>query len=266
MRDFPRFYFLFFLPLCIANANAQSLPTAAATDDIMKLCAGGRAIGIEGEVRGELTRFLKGAEAAGQAKITDFGAVLDKMKPDAVGVEFYRLYTQCLREQAEITLKKYNVKVSDQLSQIETRVKAQPINFPKGVFQADMFLRKVRVSRSMDTVIRIFDASCDINVWPVMWVFPPDRSVEPVVKIKMTPGGVTANRYPFEMRFGRASKEVDDAAIATREAEKFDVDQAAFEQYASSEPVEIQLYIAFRAMGASDCTGSYSVESEPHKS
>ncbi|MET4037685.1 MULTISPECIES: hypothetical protein [unclassified Bradyrhizobium] len=117
-----------------SNASAP-LPTAAATDDIMKLCAGGGAVGIEGEVKGELTRFLKGAEAAGQAKITDFGAVLDKMKPDAVGVEFYRIYTQCLKEQAEITLKKYNVKITDQLSQIEMRVKAQPFNFPKGVFQ-----------------------------------------------------------------------------------------------------------------------------------
>ncbi|MEH2563751.1 hypothetical protein [Bradyrhizobium sp. AZCC 2289] len=250
---------LLFSLSCVARA--QSLPTAAGTDDIMKLCAGGRALGIEGEVKGELTRFLKGAEATGQAKLTDFGAVLDKLKPDAVGVEFYKIYTQCLKDQAEITLRKNNVTIADKLNDIDKRVKAQPLTFPKGVFSGGMMLRKVRVGR-FDTVIRIFDASCDINVWAAMWVFPLDRTGDPMVRFKMTPSGRTAKQDPFEMRFGRDSKEVDDAGYETQDAEKIDVDQKEFIPYALSKPPEIEVYMAFRPM-ADDCTGTYSVEYEP---
>jgi hypothetical protein len=66
-------------------------------------------------------------------------------RPDAVGVEFYRIYTQWVKEQAEISLNKCNITITDKLAEIETRMKVQPLVFPKGAFSGDVMLRKVRV-------------------------------------------------------------------------------------------------------------------------
>jgi hypothetical protein len=249
--------------------DAQTLPTELVTDDIMKVCAGGRVSGAEVRIKAELNRFLTGASASGEAKLKDFGAIIDKLRPDSVGVEFYKVYTQCVKDQAETELKQYNVKILDKLSEIDTRVRAQPFiageaseNFSEN--PAHIMLRKVRVGTKYDTVIRILDAACDIYVWGAMWVFPVDRTGDPVILIKMTESGKIARDYPFEFRFNRASKVVDDAGFATRDAEPIDMDHQEFLQYALSGPDEIQIYMAFRPVGPNNnCAGSYVIDYEP---
>jgi hypothetical protein len=83
-------------------AHGQGLPTDEVTDDIMKLCAVGRQIGVEGDVRAGLQRWFSEAKASGAARIEDLGAILMRIRPDNVGVEFYRLYTDCVEKQARI--------------------------------------------------------------------------------------------------------------------------------------------------------------------
>ena len=239
---------------------AQQLPTTAATDDIMKVCAGGRTIGVEGALKGELNKFFTGAAASGQAKLSDLGAIIDKLKPDGVGVEFYKLYTQCVKEQAEIKAKELNIKLTDKITNIDERVRAQPLTFRQSGLSA-IVLRKVKVSDMYDTRVRIFDATCPIHIWGAMWVFPTDRLGEPVIKTKMTESGQTAKDYPFELRFNVDSKLVDDAGFETRDAMPFDVNQSDFIKYALGHPKEISIYLAFRpAFDNRDCTGSLLID------
>lgn len=83
-------------------AYGQGLPTDEATDDIMKACAVGRQLGIEGDVRAALTKWFRGGEVGAELRVEDLGAILEKIRPDEVGVEFYRLYVECLEAQARI--------------------------------------------------------------------------------------------------------------------------------------------------------------------
>jgi len=139
-----------------------------------------------------------------------------------------------------------------------------PLDFPKGPFSADITLRKVKVGRAYDTVVRILDASCEIRIWGAMWVFPTDRTGDPMVNIEMTKSGKIARSFPFEFRFDRNSKVVDDAGFETRSAEKVDVDQHDFIPYALSNPDEIELYVAFWPVGkVENCAGRYTVDYEP---
>lgn len=139
-----------------------------------------------------------------------------------------------------------------------------PLNFPKEPLSAGITLRKVKVGRTYDTVVRIFDASCNVSVWGAMWVFPTDRVGDPIVNIAMTASGTIPGSYPFELRFDRNSKVVDDAGFETRVAQKVDVDQREFIPYALSSPDEIQIYVAFRPVGkVEDCVGRYAVDYEP---
>src|SRR5262249_39691118 len=151
-------------------------------------------------------------------------------KPDDVGVELYKLYTQCVKDQTEIKLKQYNIKIEDKLGELE---RTQPFSFP-GPLQGHIMLRKVKAGRTYDTTIRILNASCNVRVWLPMWAFPPDRAVPPVTKIAMTASGKIATEFPFDFRFDRDSSEVNDAGFETRSAEPFDVDQKAFIPYALS--------------------------------
>lgn len=250
-----------------ALADDDEVSTTA-TNNVIKKCAGGRVIGIEGQVSGELTKFFKGARAQGQGKVSDLGAIIDKLKPDAVGVEFYREYTRCISDQTAKELERLRIPSDKKLSDIKTQSSARKIDWPQSPFGAGIALRRIRVARSYETVVTLFDASCAITVWLPLWVWPIDRSGEPTIKIEPTASAVTARSYPFQVKFTRDGGAVNDAGTATREEPDIELGgpqgRTAFLKYALSNPDEIDVYLAIRARGVNgQCGGAMAIEQLP---
>lgn len=91
---------LYFFGIAQINSaiGAEKLPSDDDVAGIFKLCALGRRQVFEGDVRGQLNLWRRGAEATGKASIDDLGALLGVIKPDPSSVELYRLYTNCIKE------------------------------------------------------------------------------------------------------------------------------------------------------------------------
>ncbi|MDJ0449229.1 hypothetical protein [Methylocystis sp. JR02] len=264
--------FLAFLGSAAFGQQAQLSPDGAAKAEadaaanrLIKKCAGGMSEVVEVGVKGELTKFFRQAMVAGKVEIRDTGAIIDKIKPDEVGAKFYEIYTRCIKD-IEIELKKLDIQILDKLGNLEDFSSTLPLNFPKSPFEANMFVRKIKVGRSYDTVVKLRDATCNVNVWAAMWAFPPDRAEEPSLLIAMTNSGHAVTSYPFEFHFDRDSNAVSDAEYATHDEYKGAVDEAEFNRYVASNPDEIYIYIVFRAMGTANfggCSGVYSIAYVP---
>jgi len=250
------------LALMWASAEARAQEDDAATkrsvDAVLRKCAGGNVWGIEGAVEGELTKFIRGAKANGRGNIRDLGAIIDKLKPDAVGVEFYRLYTQCVDRETTKELERLKIPVQAKM----TQATATKIDWPASAFLANMVVYRVHVSRKADLAVTIYDANCAIDIWLAAWVWPPNRNAPPVLKTELPKSAVTARSYPFEARFKRDGKAVDDAGFATRELPDFEFGsggRAEFFMFAIKNPDDIEVYLIVRAR-ADGCGGAIAIE------
>ena len=86
-------------------------PTRQAAAQIAKDCAGGQDVGNTAKVEAGLSRYI--TRASGEASVTskDVGTVTSKLKPDSIGLEIYKAYTQCLKDHTESYLKLKGVTV-----------------------------------------------------------------------------------------------------------------------------------------------------------
>lgn len=81
-----------------APHSASNLPTDEEVSGILKLCAVGRVQKYEGEVRGKIDFWKKGASGTGTGTIEDLGALLSAIKPDPNSVKIYQTYVTCIKE------------------------------------------------------------------------------------------------------------------------------------------------------------------------
>lgn len=85
--------------LLSANAiAAEHLPSDEDVNGILKLCAVGRVQKFEGDLKGKIDFWKRGAEATGNASIEDLGALFQTIKPDPSSVELYKTYTSCVKD------------------------------------------------------------------------------------------------------------------------------------------------------------------------
>jgi hypothetical protein len=86
-------------------------PTRQAAAQIAKDCAGGQDVGNTAKVEAGLSRYI--TRASGDASVTsrDVGTVTSKLKPDGIGLDIYKAYTQCLKDHTESYLKLKGVPV-----------------------------------------------------------------------------------------------------------------------------------------------------------
>ncbi|RYY26143.1 MAG: hypothetical protein EOP62_11745 [Sphingomonadales bacterium] len=80
-------------------------PTRQAAAEIAKNCAGGRQIDNSAKIEAGLSRYLTQASGDTKVSASDVGTVMSKLTPDGVGLEFYKVYTQCLTDGSENYLK-----------------------------------------------------------------------------------------------------------------------------------------------------------------
>lgn len=92
------------LPIIVASIfwlKPNGDPIGRAAAEIARNCAGGQYIDNRASIEAGLSRYL--TKASGETKVSssDVGTVTSKLKPDGVGLEFYKIYTQCLKDGAE---------------------------------------------------------------------------------------------------------------------------------------------------------------------
>lgn len=80
-------------------------PTRQAAAEIAKNCAGGRQIDNSARIEAGLSRYLTKASGDTKVSASDVGTVMSKLTPNGVGLEFYKVYTECLKDGTENYLK-----------------------------------------------------------------------------------------------------------------------------------------------------------------
>jgi hypothetical protein len=67
----------------------------------------------EGTVEASLTDFFHGIKASSSINSKDVGAIIDKIIPNDTGLEFYKEYTKCLKQQTIAVLAKSGIKIHE---------------------------------------------------------------------------------------------------------------------------------------------------------
>jgi hypothetical protein len=86
-------------------------PIQQITDKIALTCAAGRIISNESAIKSGLNNRLNNLFAGAKVTKGDVGAITSIVKPDDVGLKFYKTYTDCLQQQTESYLRLRGVQV-----------------------------------------------------------------------------------------------------------------------------------------------------------
>jgi len=105
-------------------------PTRQAAAQIAQDCAGGRHVDNRAKIEAGLGRYLTRATAETEVASSDVGSVISKLTPDGVGLSFYKIYVQCLKDRTEDYLKLKGVAVVPDRERREERPAGQPVARP----------------------------------------------------------------------------------------------------------------------------------------
>jgi uncharacterized protein YjbI with pentapeptide repeats len=96
-----RFAILTFAAMFIfsSEASAVKLPSEDEVNGILKICSIGRSQSIEGDVKGQINLWKRGAEASGRASIDDLGGLLSTLPSgQQLDPDLYKEYTKCIKD------------------------------------------------------------------------------------------------------------------------------------------------------------------------
>lgn len=105
-------------PVPVGNPDG----VAAISEQIAQQCSMGKLTDQETTVTADLAKYISGVSSGTKVKTSDIGAIVSKITPDQRGLDFYKAYTDCLKQQAAILVNQRgaNLVAPDQ-AEIESR-------------------------------------------------------------------------------------------------------------------------------------------------
>lgn len=78
-------------------AVASKLPTKEEISGVLLACSESRSQSVQGDLKGALEAWRKGAEIKGRAELNDLGEIIRSFKDENLRLEAYRIYMSCLK-------------------------------------------------------------------------------------------------------------------------------------------------------------------------
>lgn len=233
--------------------NADQALTDEEASVVMKLCALGRTEAVSTDVEAELLKILRSASIEISVALRDVGAILEKIEPDSVGLDFYREYLSCVNSERERSMEIDNFRslLDDALERLKDSSGALDIYFN----DQNYAVIRPTIARGLVTEINFLNSNCAFYSW-VDGVFFKERGPH-VIGAVIPEYAAYVNVFPTQINLNRDNDELMDRAYLRTTVFPADENLLASHYLADHDQVRVNLVV--RSLDRAKCLLSYSI-------